>query len=94
MQAGPKTARRLALKRVGIENLRLHDLWHTWAGWFRPKCLCRRCRIMGGWKSIDMVQRYARPAPIRLTEYVRHIDEIFRIDVPNLSQSGNLKARG
>ena len=32
---------------------------------------------MGGWESIEMVQRYAHLAPNHLTEYARQMDTIF-----------------
>jgi len=40
---------------------------------------------MGGWESIEMVQRYAHLAPNHLTEHARQIDAIFGGLVPNLS---------
>ncbi len=36
----------------------------------------------GGWKSIEMVHRYAHLAPNHLTEHAREIDDIFGDDVP------------
>jgi len=46
---------------------------------------------MEGWESIEMVQRYAHLPPNHLIAHARHIDAIFKVDVPNLSHSGKLK---
>lgn len=43
----------------------------------------------GGWKSIEMVHRYAHLAPNHLTEHAREIDDIFGDDVPNMSHMEN-----
>jgi hypothetical protein len=40
---------------------------------------------MGGWESLEMVQRNAHLALNHLTEHVRQIDAIFGGLVPNLS---------
>lgn len=40
---------------------------------------------MGGWESIEMVQRYAHLAPNHLTVHARQIDAIFGDRVPNPS---------
>ena len=40
---------------------------------------------IGGWESIEMVQRYAHLAPNHLTEHARQIDAIFGSRVPNQS---------
>jgi len=47
-----------------------------------------------GWESIEMVQRYAHLALNHLTRHARYIDSIFWVNVPNLSQSGKIKAGG
>ncbi len=43
----------------------------------------------GGWKSIEMIHRYAHLAPNHLTEHARKIDDIFGDDVPNMSHMEN-----
>lgn len=89
------TAWRAALKRAGIEDFRFHDLRHTWASWLiQAGVPLSALQEMGGWESIEMVQRYAHLAPSHLTEHARHIDAIFGIRVPNLSHGENLKAGG
>lgn len=92
MRVDSNTAWRAALKRAGIENFRFHDLRHTWASWLvQAGVPLSALQEMGGWESIEMVQRYAHLAPNHLTEHARHIDAIFKVDVPNLSQSGKFK---
>lgn len=92
MRVDSNTAWRAAMKRAGIENFRFHDLRHTWASWLvQAGVPLSALQEMGGWESIEMVQRYAHLAPGHLTEHARHIDAIFSASVPNLSQAGNLK---
>ncbi|MGH6976319.1 MAG: site-specific integrase, partial [Stellaceae bacterium] len=59
-----KTGWRGACKRAGIVGATPHDLCHTWASWFYavskdPMLL----KAEGGWKSLDMVERYAHLMP-------------------------------
>lgn len=92
MRVDSNTAWRAALKRAGIENFRFHDLRHTWASWLvQAGVPLSALQEMGGWESIEMVQRYAHLAPGHLKEHARHIDAIFSASVPNLSHAGNLK---
>ena len=89
------TAWRAALKRAGIDDFRFHDLRHTWASWLiQAGVPLSALQEMGGWESIEMVQRYAHLAPNHLTEHARQIDAIFGSRVPNLSHGENLKAGG
>src|SRR3990167_8689363 len=49
-----------ALKRVGIENFRWHDLRHTWASWHvQNGTSLQELQQLGGWSSFEMVLRYA-----------------------------------
>lgn len=49
-----------ALKRAGIENFRWHDLRHTWASWLVQEGVSLySVQEMGGWKTHQMVRRYA-----------------------------------
>ncbi|MGD8203427.1 site-specific integrase [Pantoea sp. FN0305] len=95
MRVDSNTAWRAALKRAGVEDFRFHDLRHTWASWLIQSGVpLSALQEMGGWESIEMVQRYAHLAPNHLTEHARQIDAIFGSRVPNLSHVENLKARG
>jgi hypothetical protein len=49
-----------ALKRVGIEDFRWHDLRHTWASWHAQNSTStQELQELGGWSCTEMVQRYA-----------------------------------
>ncbi|WP_394515389.1 tyrosine-type recombinase/integrase [Pantoea sp. SGAir0215] len=86
MRVDSNTAWRAALKRAGIEDFRFHDLRHTWASWLiQAGVPLSALQEMGGWESIEMVQRYAHLAPNHLTEHARQIDAIFGSRVTNLS---------
>lgn len=88
MRVDSNTAWRAALKRAGIEDFRFHDLRHTWASWLiQAGVPLSALQEMGGWESIEMVQRYAHLAPNHLTEHARQIDSIFGNRVPNMSHS-------
>lgn len=92
MRVDSNTAWRAALVRAGIEDFRFHDLRHTWASWLiQAGVPLSALQEMGGWESIEMVQRYAHLAPNHLTEHARHIDAIFSASVPNLSHKEILK---
>lgn len=63
------TAWRAALIRAGIDDFRFHDLRHTWASWLiQAEVPLSALQEMGGWESIEMVQRYAHLASNHLTE--------------------------
>lgn len=50
-----------AVKKAGLEDLRFHDLRHTWASWHRQAgTSCDELKDLGGWKSRSMVDRYAK----------------------------------
>ncbi len=50
-----------ALERAGLTDLRFHDLRHTWASWHRQAgTSCDELKDLGGWKSRQMVDRYAK----------------------------------
>ncbi|CAK8739227.1 Tyrosine recombinase XerC [Sodalis praecaptivus] len=86
MRVDSNTAWRAALRRAGIEDFRFHDLRHTWASWLVQSGVpLSALQEMGGWESIEMVQRYAHLAPNHLTVHARQIDAIFGGHVPNPS---------
>ncbi len=58
-----------ALERAGIDNFRWHDLRHTWASWLvQNSTPLYDLQEMGGWKSVDMVRRYAHLAPAQMAK--------------------------
>ena len=57
-----------ALAKAGITDFRFHDLRHTWASWHRQAgTSCDELKELGGWKSRQMVDRYAKYATEHLT---------------------------
>jgi integrase len=64
-----------SLRRAGISEFRFHDLRHTWASWHvMAGTSLTELMELGGWKSYDMVLRYAHLAPEHLAEAARRID--------------------
>jgi integrase len=69
------TAWERALKRAGIENFRFHDLRHTWASWHvQSGTSLPELMELGGWKSYEMVLRYAHLAPENLSRVASRIE--------------------
>jgi len=64
-----------ALQRAGIEEFRFHDLRHTWASWhvMRGTSLPELMEL-GGWKSYEMVLRYAHLAAEHLSGAAARIE--------------------
>lgn len=61
---------RSALERAGIEDFRWHDLRHTWASWLvQNGTPMYDLQEMGGWKSAEMVRRYAHLAPAQMAKH-------------------------
>jgi len=64
-----------ALKRAGIEEFRFHDLRHTWASWHVMRGTgVQELMELGGWKSYEMVLRYAHLAPEHLSNAAARIE--------------------
>lgn len=68
-----------ALKRAGITEFRFHDLRHTWASWHvMSGTSLQELMELGGWKSYEMVLRYAHLAPEHLAEAASRIEHGLR----------------
>ncbi|MCH8302247.1 MAG: site-specific integrase [Proteobacteria bacterium] len=64
-----------SLKRAGIESFRFHDLRHTWASWHvMSGTNLQELMELGGWKSYEMVLRYAHLAPEHLSDAAARIE--------------------
>jgi integrase len=75
---------RQALKRAGIDNFRWHDLRHTWASWLvQNGTPLYDLQEMGGWKSAEMVRRYAHLAPAQMAKHAAVVGEILRVTNPS-----------
>ncbi len=61
-----------ALKAADIKDFRWHDLRHTWASWHvqrgTPLYLLKE---LGGWETLEMVQRYAHLSSAHLAQWVQ-----------------------
>ncbi|WP_321275940.1 site-specific integrase [Thiomicrorhabdus indica] len=81
---------RAGLKKAGIENFRWHDLRHTWASWHvqngTPLAVLKE---LGGWKTMDMVLRYAHLSSSHLTEFTSAVSLGVSTHGTNTSQSIN-----
>jgi integrase len=63
------------LERAGIKDFRFHDLRHTWASWHRQAgTSCDELKDLGGWKSRQMVDRYAKFATENLLAAASRIE--------------------
>lgn len=55
---------------VGIEDFHWHDLRHTWASWHVQKGTpLMVLKELGGWETIEMVQKYAHLAPSHIAAH-------------------------
>ena len=69
-----------ALKRAGIENFRFHDLRHKWASWHvMSGTSLQELMELGGWKSFEMVLRYAHLAPEHLSAAAKRIERVWEV---------------
>jgi integrase len=57
------------------EDFRFHDLRHTWASWHvQSGTSLPELMELGGWKSYEMVLRYAHLAPEKLSSVAGRIE--------------------
>ena len=69
------TAWKNAIKKAGLEDFRFHDLRHTWVSWHRQAgTSCDELKDLGGWKSRNMVDRYAKFATENLAFVASRIE--------------------
>lgn len=62
---------RKALERACIRDFRWHDLRHTWASWHVQRGTpLQVLKELGGWETLEMVQRYAHLSADHLTHWV------------------------
>jgi integrase len=83
-----------SLKRAGIEKFRFHDLRHTWASWHvMSGTSLQELMELGGWKSYEMVLRYAHLAPEHLSNAAARIERGFGIVTDDATISLRYKKR-
>lgn len=64
-----------AVEQAGLTDIRFHDLRHTWASWHRQAgTSCDELKDLGGWKSRQMVDRYAKFATENLAVAASRIE--------------------
>jgi integrase len=73
-----KTAWRAACRRAGLIGLRFHDLRHTWASALVERGVdLRTVQELGGWSSLELVQRYSHPTPDAKRRAVGALEGLF-----------------
>lgn len=66
-----------AQKRAGICDFRWHDLRHTWASWHVQRGTpIQVLKELGGWETMEMVQRYAHLSADHLSQWVQPMTEV------------------
>ncbi|MBU1192940.1 MAG: tyrosine-type recombinase/integrase [Gammaproteobacteria bacterium] len=76
------------LKKLGIHDFRFHDLRHTWASWHVMNgTSLQELMELGGWKSYEMVLRYAHLAPEHLADAASRIERPLGIVASNTTIS-------
>ncbi len=64
-----------AIDKAGLEDIRFHDLRHTWASWHRQSGTSTdELKDLGGWKTRSMVDRYAKFATDHLAVAAARIE--------------------
>ncbi len=65
-----------AVAAAELTDIRFHDLRHTWASWHRQAgTSCDELKDLGGWKSRQMVDRYAKFATENLAVAASRIEQ-------------------
>ena len=78
---------------LGIESFRFHDLRHTWASWHvMSGTSLQELMELGGWKSYEMVLRYAHLAPEHLSTAAQRIERDWEVADGNATISLRQKA--
>ncbi|WP_392562544.1 site-specific integrase [Orbus sturtevantii] len=64
----------LAVKESEINDFRFHDLRHTWASWHvQAGTPLYTLKTMGGWESLEMVNKYAHLNAEHMIEYSNNV---------------------
>lgn len=85
-----KTAWAGMCRRAGIKDFTPHDCRHTWATWhYRANRDIGELMALGGWKSVEMVMRYAHVNTSHLAPGIGRLWEQNVAEVPAKSPSSN-----
>jgi integrase len=80
------------LQKAGLENLRWHDLRHTWASLMRQSGQgLDVIQELGAWKDPRMVQRYAHLSMEHLHKHSQVLDDVLRCTPIQLSHNMDTK---
>jgi integrase len=80
-----------ALREAGIEDLRWHDLRHTWASLMRQSGVgLADLQELGGWKTSTMVQRYAHLNVEHLRQKAQTMESAFVVPARDDAQNRHL----
>lgn len=72
-----------ALTTAKIENFRWHDLRHTWASWhMQSGTPLAELQVLGGWKTLSMVLRYAHLSGQQLHAAAKRIETSSPLTLP------------
>ncbi|AOI40871.1 integrase [Burkholderia oklahomensis EO147] len=87
---------RKALKRAHIKDFRWHDLRHTWASWHVQRGTpLQVLKELGGWETMEMVQRYAHLSADHLAQWVApHTSIAEVIELPPPATRENVRRAG
>lgn len=81
-----------ALKAAGLENVRWHDLRHTWASLARQNGVpLEGIKELGGWKDARMVMRYSHLSVEHLRDHAKKLDQAFGTDSAQSVTTDNLR---
>jgi integrase len=84
-----------ALVRAGIHNFRWHDLRHTWASWLiQNGTPMYDLQEMGGWKSGDMVRRYAHLGPAQMSRHAEVVGRILKATILTQTEEAAEEKKG
>lgn len=83
-----------AVRRAGIADFRFHDLRHTWASWHvMSGTSLQELMELGGWKSYEMVLRYAHLAPEHLADAAQRIERPIGVVATNVAPNATFSLR-
>ena len=72
-----KTTFTKAVKRIGLEGFRFHDLRHTWCSRMCENGVAEvAIQKLGGWKTRSMINRYSHPSMDYMRDSVEKLNQV------------------